>query len=244
MSVGRAFATARQDTLLVDHQPGAHTQSQMLSPRPVSHYREHERDPESRAGSSRSHSGSPVSAYASCGGEREAASCGIRASQSRPGVSLDRHKHHREWIGEPECAQAPTDAALYQLYLHARAVRKSSSSRTLPHQHSQSHARSATAVTGGGTGSRGSSVNVEDLLDVDGDGDVEKEDALLDDEGEGEGEGAMDIDEEIARTRRKRVLVFALLAHEVAELESAQDHAAELSGPERAAIPRHAHPRH
>ncbi|KAH8115840.1 hypothetical protein DFH11DRAFT_1725409 [Phellopilus nigrolimitatus] len=51
-SVGHARATARQDTLLVDHHTGrAQTQSQMRSPRPVSHYREHERGQENRAGS-------------------------------------------------------------------------------------------------------------------------------------------------------------------------------------------------
>ncbi|KAH8099681.1 hypothetical protein DFH11DRAFT_1676529 [Phellopilus nigrolimitatus] len=60
-SVGRARATARQDTLLADHHTGrTQTQSQMLSPRPVSHYREHDRDQENRGGSSRSHSGPPV----------------------------------------------------------------------------------------------------------------------------------------------------------------------------------------
>ncbi|KAH8105653.1 hypothetical protein DFH11DRAFT_1289693 [Phellopilus nigrolimitatus] len=66
VSVGRARATTCQDTLLVDHRTArSHTPSQKLSSRPVSHYREHDRDQESRAGSSSSHSGSPVSAYTS-----------------------------------------------------------------------------------------------------------------------------------------------------------------------------------
>ncbi|KAH8103673.1 hypothetical protein DFH11DRAFT_259670 [Phellopilus nigrolimitatus] len=144
-SVGRARATARQDTLLVNHHTGgAQTQSQLLSPRPVSHYRGARTRPREPSGLE------PLALRLAgvcvrlCGGEREAVSCGILASQSGPDVSLGRHKYQCEWTGKPECAQAPADAALYQLHLDTRP----------------SHARTATAVTGGGgTGSRGSKLN-------------------------------------------------------------------------------------
>ncbi|KAH8113728.1 hypothetical protein DFH11DRAFT_1727704 [Phellopilus nigrolimitatus] len=65
-SVGHARVIVRQGALLVHHHTGrAQTQSQMLSPSLVSHHREHESDQEIRGGSSRSHFGSPVSAYTS-----------------------------------------------------------------------------------------------------------------------------------------------------------------------------------
>ncbi|KAH8110349.1 hypothetical protein DFH11DRAFT_1730272 [Phellopilus nigrolimitatus] len=180
-SVGRTRATARQDTLLVNHHAEcAQAQSQMLSPRPVSHYLEHERDQDSRGCSSRSHSGSAVSAYTSAVASgklypAESAHLGQGQAYSSAATSL-----YASGLASQNALRRPAETASNQLHLPARAP-----------------APRAVCRSGGGeTGSRGSSVNEEDLLDSDDDGNVEK-DALLD--GEGEGEDDVDIDADIAR---------------------------------------------
>ncbi|KAH8114062.1 hypothetical protein DFH11DRAFT_246195 [Phellopilus nigrolimitatus] len=153
VSVGRAHATARQDTLLVDHHTGrTQTQSQMLSPRPVSHCREHDRDQENRGGSSRSHSGLPVSASASAVASRRlhpAESAHLSQGQTYPSASANMNTSGLG--GQNAHRRLPTPP-----YINSISTREQyangSSSRALPHQHSQSHTRTAAAVTGGAQG--------------------------------------------------------------------------------------------
>ncbi|KAH8112519.1 kinase-like domain-containing protein [Phellopilus nigrolimitatus] len=75
------------------------------------------------AGSSRSHSGSPASAYASAvvsGRLHPAEFAQLSQVQAYPSVATNMKMS----ASKPECAQAPADAALYQLDLDARALRK------------------------------------------------------------------------------------------------------------------------
>ncbi|KAH8112994.1 hypothetical protein DFH11DRAFT_1728322 [Phellopilus nigrolimitatus] len=154
--VGAARARTRQGTPLVEHHTGCtQTQAQLLSPRPASHYREHERDQESRTDSSRSHPSSPVSAYASAAASgRLHPAESAHLSQGQAYSSAATNMKASGLASQASHRLPPTLSHINSTYTREQYA-NGSSSRALPHQHSQSNARSVTAVTGGGTGNRG-----------------------------------------------------------------------------------------
>ncbi|KAH8108952.1 hypothetical protein DFH11DRAFT_1731518 [Phellopilus nigrolimitatus] len=165
--VDRARSTARLDLLFVNQM-----KSQMLDPRPVGHYGEHERDQESQAGSSCWHPGTSVSAYRSAvASERLHRPEFAHLSQGQAYPSAATNMDASGLASQAVHRRPPTPPYIYTREQYAN----DSSSRTLPHQHSQSYTRSVVAVTGGSIGSCDSS--------------EEEEDASLDSKGEGEGEG-------------------------------------------------------
>ncbi|KAH8101057.1 hypothetical protein DFH11DRAFT_637230 [Phellopilus nigrolimitatus] len=154
-SVCRARARTRQDTPLVDHHTRrTQSQAQMLSPRPASHYREHERDQERRTDSIRSRSSSPVSAYASAatsGRMHPAESAHLNQGQTYSSAAT---KMKASGLASQNAHRRPQTPPYINSISTREQYANGSSSRALPHQHSQSHAWSAAAITGGGTGSR------------------------------------------------------------------------------------------